>query len=310
LAARPAVGKTAFALNLVMNAAFSKNQPTGVAFFSLEMSAGQLVKRMLSAVTEVPLGKITKGALADHEIVQLHQRMGKLAAASIFIDDQAALNIFELRAKCRRLKQKHNIGLVIIDYLQLMQGSVDKGGNREQEISKISRDLKGLAKELEIPIIALSQLNRSVENRKDGAKMPQLSDLRESGAIEQDADMVMFLYRPEYYGLDKNPEGEPVAGETWINIAKHRNGKTDVVKVRANLEYQKFEDMPQTNGFGILPENIADPKVGLKTSYGDGPKLSIHDGFERRSSKANGLDIQDDEFGTTNLPEDSGSVPF
>jgi replicative DNA helicase len=126
LAARPAVGKTAFALNLIMNAAFSKNQPTGVAFFSLEMSAGQLVKRMLSAVTEVPLSKITKGQLADHEIVQIHQRMGKLAAANIFIDDQAALNIFELRAKCRRLKQKHNIGLVIIDYLQLMQGSVSQ----------------------------------------------------------------------------------------------------------------------------------------------------------------------------------------
>ncbi|MBP6625612.1 MAG: replicative DNA helicase, partial [Chitinophagaceae bacterium] len=216
LAARPAVGKTAFALNLVMNASMHPTHPTGVAFFSLEMSAGQLVKRMLSAVTEVPLGKITKGQLADHEIVQIHQRMSKLAAANIFIDDQAALNIFELRAKCRRLKQKYNIGMVIIDYLQLMQGSVEKGGNREQEISKISRDLKGLAKELEIPIMALSQLNRGVESRKEGAKLPQLSDLRESGAIEQDADMVMFLYRPEYYGMDKNPEGEPIPGETWI----------------------------------------------------------------------------------------------
>jgi replicative DNA helicase len=274
------------------------------------MSAGQLVKRMLSAVTEVPLGKITKGQLADHEIVQIHQRMSKLAQANIFIDDQAALNIFELRAKCRRLKQKYNIGMVIIDYLQLMQGSVDKGGNREQEISKISRDLKGLAKELEIPIMALSQLNRGVENRKEGAKLPQLSDLRESGAIEQDADMVMFLYRPEYYGLDKNPEGQPVDGETWINIAKHRNGTTDVVKVRANLAYQKFEDMPVDNGFGILPANIEDPRAGMKANYGDGPKLSIEVGQEKRlPSKANDFNIDEpDEFSNSSAPDED--VPF
>jgi replicative DNA helicase len=310
LAARPAVGKTAFALNLVMNASMHKTNPTGVAFFSLEMSAGQLVKRMLSAVTEVPLGKITKGQLADHEIVQIHQRMGKLAAANIFIDDQAALNIFELRAKCRRLKQKYNIGMVIIDYLQLMQGSVDKGGNREQEISKISRDLKGLAKELEIPIIALSQLNRGVENRKDGAKLPQLSDLRESGAIEQDADMVMFLYRPEYYGLDKNAEGQPVEGETWINIAKHRNGTTDVVKVKANLAFQKFEDMPPENSFGILPASVEDPRAGMKANYGDGPKLSIEAGQEKRlPSKANDFNVDEtDEFNQDSNTSDD--VPF
>jgi replicative DNA helicase len=312
LAARPAVGKTAFALNLVMNASMHKTNPTGVAFFSLEMSAGQLVKRMLSAVTEVPLGKITKGQLADHEIIQIHQRMGKLAAANIFIDDQAALNIFELRAKCRRLKQKYNIGMVIIDYLQLMQGSVDKGGNREQEISKISRDLKGLAKELEIPIIALSQLNRGVENRKDGAKLPQLSDLRESGAIEQDADMVMFLYRPEYYGLDKNPEGQPIEGETWINIAKHRNGTTDVVKVKANLAFQKFEDMPAENSFGILPQAIEDPRAGMKANYGDGPKLTIDQGQEKRlPSKANDFNIDEpDEFGQSLGQQPDDDVPF
>jgi replicative DNA helicase len=314
LAARPAVGKTAFALNLVMNSALSPTQPKGVAFFSLEMSAGQLVKRMLSAVTEVPLGKITKGQLEPHELVQIHQRMSKLASASIFIDDQAALNIFELRAKCRRLKQKHDIGLVIIDYLQLMQGSVEKGGNREQEISKISRDLKGLAKELEIPIIALSQLNRSVESRKDGAKMPQLSDLRESGAIEQDADMVMFLYRPEYYGLDKSPEGEPIPGETWINIAKHRNGKTDVVKVRANLEFQKFEDMPQVNEFGITTPHVAEPKasVGIKGSYGDGPKISVDSSIAIRSTKFDEYDVDDNELKArpdTNASEED-EIPF
>lgn len=305
LAARPAVGKTAFALNLVMNAALDKNNPTGVAFFSLEMSAGQLVKRMLSAVTEVQLGKITKGQLADHEIVQIHQRMGRLGSASIFIDDQAALNIFELRAKCRRLKQKHNIGLVIIDYLQLMQGSIANGGNREQEISKISRDLKGLAKELEIPIIALSQLNRGVENRKE-SKLPQLSDLRESGAIEQDADMVMFLYRPEYHGLDKNPDGDVIPGETWVNIAKHRNGKTDIIKVVAKLEYQRFEDMPEMNEFGI-PAAAPDPRSGIKGSYTEIPKVSIDQEYQIRGSKVNKLDMQDDEF---TPGADDGDVPF
>ncbi|MBL7754945.1 MAG: replicative DNA helicase [Chitinophagaceae bacterium] len=307
LAARPAVGKTAFALNLVMNAALNKNNPTGVAFFSLEMSAGQLVKRMLSAVTEVQLGKITKGQLEDHEIVQIHQRMGRLGSAPIFIDDQAALNIFELRAKCRRLKQKHNIGLVIIDYLQLMQGSIPNGGNREQEISKISRDLKGLAKELEIPIIALSQLNRSVENRKE-SKLPQLSDLRESGAIEQDADMVMFLYRPEYHGLDKNPDGDVIPGETWVNIAKHRNGKTDIVKVLARLEYQKFDDFPLSNEFGI-PQNFENPRSGIQANYSDTPRVSIDQEYQVRSSKANNLDLDDDEFGSKGGDTDL-DVPF
>jgi replicative DNA helicase len=309
LAARPAVGKTAFALNLVMNAAMNKEKPTGVAFFSLEMSAGQLVKRMLSAVTEVPLEKISKGQLADHEIVQIHQRMPRLGSANIFIDDQAALNIFELRAKCRRLKQKYGLGMVIIDYLQLMQGSNDKGGNREQEISKISRDLKGLAKELEIPIIALSQLNRGVENRTGAAKLPQLSDLRESGAIEQDADMVMFLYRPEYYGVDKNPEGEPIPGETWINIAKHRNGTTDVVKVKANLAFQKFEDMPDEHNFGNPSQNMQDPSAGIKGTYGEGPKLSIDDGYAKLKSKASDFNV-DDEFGRSSSTDFSGDVPF
>lgn len=312
LAARPAVGKTAFALNLVMNAAMHSEQPRGVAFFSLEMSAGQLVKRMLSAVTDVPLSKITKGQLEEYEVVQIHQRMGKLSSANIFIDDQAALNIFELRAKCRRLKQKFNIGLVIIDYLQLMQGSIEKGGNREQEISKISRDLKGLAKELEIPIIALSQLNRGVESRKDGAKLPQLSDLRESGAIEQDADMVMFLYRPEYYGLDKNPEGDIVPGETLINIAKHRNGKTEIVKVKANLEVQRFEDMPEVQSFGITTSfsTTTNPKSGLKTNYGEGPRLGIQENYENRSSKASDYNLEDeDDFPPSDTSLDS-ETPF
>ena len=167
LAARPSVGKTAFALNLAMNAAMNAFKQFPVAVFSLEMGAGQIVKRMLSCVSEVNMESITRGKMAEHEFVQMSQRMTKLAQAKIFLDDQAALNIFELRAKARRLKQKHDIQMIIIDYLQLMQGSVEKGGNREQEISKISRDLKALAKELEVPIIALSQLNRSVETRKE-----------------------------------------------------------------------------------------------------------------------------------------------
>jgi replicative DNA helicase len=299
LAARPAVGKTAFSLNLVMNAAMHPTSPRGVAFFSLEMSAGQLVKRMLSAVTEVPLGNITKGHLQPHELVQIHQRMTKLASAPIFLDDQAALNIFELRAKCRRLKQKHDIGLVIIDYLQLMQGSSEKGANREQEISKISRDLKGLAKELEIPIIALSQLNRSVETRSQGAKMPQLSDLRESGAIEQDADMVMFLYRPEYYAADKNTDtGVSVEGETWINIAKHRNGVTDVVKVRAELALQRFHDLIEPGQPGH--HEPAKAGAGIGGSYTSPPALSI-DHSVQLPSRMNTM--PEDEF------DDQGQAP-
>src|SRR6186713_1211249 len=183
LAARPAVGKTAFALNLARNAALHASKPTPIAFFSLEMSAGQLVQRILSAESEIWLEKIARGKLEEHEMKQLYARgIQRLAKAPIFIDDTPALNIFELRAKCRRLKNKHNIGLVLIDYLQLMSGTSDnKNSNREQEISNISRNLKALAKELNIPIVALSQLSREVEKRKEGAKIPQLSDLRESG---------------------------------------------------------------------------------------------------------------------------------
>ena len=164
-----------------------------------------------------------------------------MSKAPIFIDDTAALNIFELRAKCRRLKNKHNVGMIIIDYLQLMSGAGEnRNSNSEQEISRISRDLKGLAKELQVPIIALSQLSREVEKRKEGNKMPQLSDLRESGAIEQDADMVMFLYRPEYYDITANEFGESNKGETHVKIAKHRNGSLETIKLKALLHIQKF----------------------------------------------------------------------
>jgi replicative DNA helicase len=299
LAARPAVGKTAFALNLCRTAALNPQKPTPVAFFSLEMSAGQLVQRILSAESEIWLEKITRGKLEEHEMKQLYQKgIQRLANAPIFIDDSAALNIFELRAKCRRLKTKHNIGMILIDYLQLMSGGGDgKNMNREQEISRISRDLKGLAKELNIPVIALSQLSREVEKRKDGNKMPQLSDLRESGAIEQDADMVMFLYRPEYYDITANEMGESNKGETHVRIAKHRNGSLETIKLRALLHIQKFvEDEANDFGPGLSPGGGGGGGGNWKPVGGDsmggssegGPKLYIQKG-----SKMN--DMQFDE---------------
>jgi len=288
LAARPAVGKTAFALNLARNAAMNPSKPTGVAVFSLEMSAGQLVQRILSAESEIWLEKIARGKLEEHEMKQLYARgIQRLAQAPLFIDDTPALNIFELRAKCRRLKNKHNIGMVIIDYLQLMSGSNDnRNTNREQEISNISRNLKGLAKELSIPIIALSQLSRAVEQRgaKEGSRVPQLSDLRESGAIEQDADMVMFLYRPEYYEMSQNAEGESVKGLTEVKIAKHRNGSLETIKLKALLHIQKFTNWDEDPYSGIgLPAGGWRP-----VDEGGGEKLYI-----QTSSRMN--DIADDE---------------
>ena len=324
LAARPSVGKTAFALNLAMNAAMNPGKPFPVAVFSLEMGAGQIVKRMLSAVTDVSMENITRGKMAEHEFIQMSQRMTKLAQAKIFLDDQAALNIFELRAKARRLKQKHDIQMIIIDYLQLMQGSVEKGGNREQEISKISRDLKALAKELEVPIIALSQLNRSVETRKE-SKIPQLSDLRESGAIEQDADLVMFLYRPEYHGISNDAMGETIEGETQIHIAKHRNGSTGMEKVRFIKEYQRFVDMEDNhfdsggkgggNNGGFTPKD--NPQAGIRRDPSEfgGSKMFIPGGFQTRQSKVNDATWDDDDMGTGSkfkkgAPPADEDVPF
>ena len=285
LAARPAVGKTAFALNLARNAVMhpNKEKRTPVALFSLEMSAGQLVQRILSAQSEIWLEKIARGKLEEHEMKQLYARgIQELAQAPLFIDDTPALNIFELRAKCRRLKNKHNIGLIIIDYLQLMSGtSENRNSNREQEISNISRNLKALAKELNVPIIALSQLSRAVETRsagKDGNKMPQLSDLRESGAIEQDADLVMFMYRPEYYDITSNEMGESNRGETIVRIAKHRNGMLDTIKLRALLHIQKFTE---DDGSGIggtgLPGNwkpVSDVDGGARVFIQTGSKMN------------------------------------
>jgi replicative DNA helicase len=293
LAARPAVGKTAFALNLVRNAALSSKQ-VPVAFFSLEMSSAQLVQRVLSAESEIWLEKISRGKMEEHEMKQLYAKgIQKLAQAPIFIDDTAALNVFELRAKARRLKNKHNIGMIIIDYLQLMSGGGGKNVNREQEISTISRNLKTLAKELMIPIIALSQLSRAVETRKEGNKMPQLSDLRESGAIEQDADMVMFIYRPEYYDITSNEMGESNKGETHVRIAKHRNGSLETIKLRAQLHIQKFVEMEDDNFGGIGGGGGSWRPVPTEGAGGgdqSGAKLYIQAG-----SKMNDMPFGDDD---------------
>ncbi|MBC6409265.1 MAG: replicative DNA helicase [Ekhidna sp.] len=241
IAARPGMGKTAFVVSALRNAAIDFDTP--VAIFSLEMSSVQLVNRLISAEAELPGEKIKKGDLADYEWEQMIHKTRKLSEAPIFIDDTPALSILELRAKCRRLASQHGVTLIIIDYLQLMSGDADNrgGGNREQEIASISRALKGIAKELNVPVIALSQLSRAVETR-GGDKRPQLSDLRESGSIEQDADMVMFLYRPEYYGLDADVDGMPLQGLGEMIIAKHRNGSLDTVNLKFIGKFTKFTD--------------------------------------------------------------------
>ena len=286
LAARPSVGKTAFALNLARTAALNPTKPIPVAFFSLEMSSSQLVQRILSAESEIWLEKISRGKLEEHEMTQLFKKgIDPLTKAPIFIDDSAALNIFELRAKCRRLKNKHNIGIIIIDYLQLMSGSADKNSNREQEISKISRDLKSLAKELQVPIIALSQLSREVEKRKEGNKIPQLSDLRESGAIEQDADMVMFLYRPDYYEINTNENGESTKGETYVKIAKHRNGSLETVKLKALLHIQKFIEDSDGDSDNFNPNKGGGSWKPLPTSDGDGANMYIQKGSKMNDER-------------------------
>jgi len=244
IAARPGMGKTAFVLSALRNAAVEFGQP--VAIFSLEMSNLQLVNRLISSEAELESEKIKKGNLADYEWQQLVTKTENLSQAPIFIDDTPGLSILELRAKCRRLKSQHDIQLVVVDYLQLMTADNVKQnggqGNREQEIAMISRSLKSLAKELNVPVIALSQLSRAVETR-GGDKRPQLSDLRESGSIEQDADMVMFLYRPEYYGITQDEEGMPLNGTGEVIIAKHRNGRLENVQLKFIGKFTKFADL-------------------------------------------------------------------
>ncbi|MBN2332889.1 MAG: replicative DNA helicase [Deltaproteobacteria bacterium] len=236
IAGRPSMGKTAFALNIAQNAAVIAGLP--VAVFSLEMAKEQLVVRMLCSEAEVDAHKLRSGFLARSDWPKLTRAAGSLSEAPIFIDDSPAISVLEMRAKSRRLKAEHNLGLVIVDYLQLMRGH--KGSeSREREISEISRSLKALAKELDVPVIALSQLNRSLESRQD--KRPQLSDLRESGAIEQDADVILFVYRDEVYDKD-NTENKGVAE---IIVGKQRNGPVGTVKMRFFHEFTAFKNMDQ-----------------------------------------------------------------
>ena len=243
IASRPGMGKTALTLSMARNIAVTKQIP--VAFFSLEMSSVQLITRLISAETGLSSEKLRTGKLADHEWQQLNVKVTDLEKAPLFIDDTPSLSIFDLRAKARRLSSQHGIKLIVVDYLQLMTaGTSTKSGNREQEISTISRNLKALAKELNIPVIALSQLSRAVETR-GGTKRPMLSDLRESGAIEQDADIVSFIYRPEYYNIDEwdDDERSPSEGQAELIVAKHRNGGLDNIRLKFIGHLGKFEDL-------------------------------------------------------------------
>ncbi|MGL5620493.1 MAG: replicative DNA helicase [Tannerellaceae bacterium] len=244
IAARPAMGKTAFVLSMAKNMAVNNGSP--VALFSLEMSNVQLVNRLIVNVCEIPGEKNKSGQLAPYEWEQLDFKIKELYDAPIFVDDTPSLSVFELRTKARRLVREHGIRCIIIDYLQLMNASGMNFGSREQEVSMISRSLKGLAKELNIPIIALSQLNRGVENRQGHeGKRPQLADLRESGAIEQDADMVCFIHRPEYYKITEDERGNSLIGLAEIIIAKHRNGATGDVRLRFKNEFAKFMNLEE-----------------------------------------------------------------
>lgn len=243
LAARPSMGKTAFALACARNAALHPKTPTGVAIFSLEMSAQQLAQRMLTSEARVDAQAARTGRLRDEDWPRMARAAGRLSEAAIFIDDTPGLSALELRAKCRRLKAEHDIGLVIVDYLQLMHGSTNnKNANREQEIAHISRSLKALAKELDVPVLALSQLSRAVETR-GGDKRPQLSDLRESGSIEQDADVVGFIYRAERYGITVDENGNSTEGMAELLIGKQRNGPIGDVRLAFVHQFARFENL-------------------------------------------------------------------
>ena len=271
IAARPGMGKTAFVISMAKNMAIDFGH--GVAVFSLEMSSVQLITRMISSETGLTSEKLRKGNLEPHEWEQLNVKVKKLSDAPIFIDDTPSLSIFDLRAKARRLVSQHGVKIIVIDYLQLMTAGGKAGGNREQEISMISRNLKALAKELEVPVIALSQLSRAVETR-GGSKRPLLSDLRESGAIEQDADIVSFIFRPEYYGMTEwdDDEHTPCEGQGEFIVAKHRNGGLDNIRLKFTGHLAKFSDLEE--GFSsefqssmnadfpddVFPDQRIDPK--------------------------------------------------
>ena len=275
IAGRPAMGKTSFALSLAKNIAVDYGRP--IAFFSLEMNNVQLVNRLISNVCEIEGRKILNGQLDDEEWKRLDLNVGKLQAAPIYIDDTPGMSIFELRTKARRLVREKGVELIMVDYLQLMNASGARFGSRQEEVSTISRSLKGLAKELDIPVLALSQLNRTVEGREGPeGKRPQLSDLRESGAIEQDADMVLFVHRPEYYRIFTDEKGNDLHGKAQIIIAKHRKGGTGDVLLNFRGEFTRFENPNDSNNapFGggeIIGSRLnGDASMPMPPPYGDG----------------------------------------
>lgn len=269
IAGRPAMGKTSFALSIAKNVAIDYRKP--IAFFSLEMNNVQLVNRLISNVCSIPGNKILNGQLTPDEWERFDSNIRKMQGAPIYVDDTPGLSIFELRTKARRLVREHGIELLMIDYLQLMNANGMRFNSRQEEVSTISRSLKGLAKELNIPVLALSQLSRAVEQR-DGpeGKRPQLSDLRESGAIEQDADMVLFVHRPEYYHILQDEKGNDLHGMAQIIIAKHRKGATGDVLLNFRGEYTRFAN-PEDAKFAVpLPDDpIGGEIVGSKMN--DGP---------------------------------------
>ena len=284
IAGRPAMGKTSFALSMAKNISADFKVP--MAFFSLEMSNVQLVNRLISNCCEIQGSKILNGQLHDEEWERLDRRIVNLYGAPLYVDDTPGLSVFELRTKARRLVREHGVKIIMIDYLQLMNANGMRFSSRQEEVSTISRSLKGLAKELDIPILALSQLNRGVESREGlEGKRPQLSDLRESGAIEQDADMVLFVHRPEYYGLKEDEHGHDLRGKAQIIIAKHRKGATGDVLLTFRGEFTRFENPEDQRS-----ENKSDNSVG-----------------EILGSKING---EEPPFPTNYDPFNTSNVPF
>ncbi len=303
IAARPGMGKTAFVVSAMRNAAVDSDIP--VAIFSLEMSATQLMLRLISAEAEIDSEKLRKGTLVPHEWEQLQHRITKLTKAPIFIDDTPALSILDLRAKCRRLKSLNNIQMVIIDYLQLMTGDDGTGvsNSREQEIAAISRALKNLSKELDLPVIALSQLSRAVEARPD--KRPQLSDLRESGSIEQDADMVMFLYRPEYYKVMEFADGTPSEGLGELIIAKNRAGTTEDIRLQFVGKYTKFCNVGEgyTTTMNTYNNASMSTQGGISSFESDNSGKVLFQSFKSKINK-------DDDNPPPDETDNTNYVPF
>lgn len=278
IAGRPAMGKTAFALSMAKNIAADNQVP--MAFFSLEMSNQQLVNRLISNACEIDSKKILNGQLQPDEWDRLDKRINNLLGAPLYVDDTPGLSVFELRTKARRLVREHGVKIIMIDYLQLMNANGMRFSSRQEEVSTISRSLKGLAKELDIPILALSQLNRGVENREGlEGKRPQLSDLRESGAIEQDADMVLFVHRPEYYRIFQDDKGRDLHGMAEIIIAKHRKGATGDVLLTFRGEFTRFENPEEGRLEAHQPQNGGEI-ISSKVNGDDQMNASLPDDYD------------------------------